>query len=94
MSFRIKIQNSRSDWYQLFPDNEAPKSFMQVMKEQKATFYEDGSFECTIHDIQPVIDSLEDYIKIQQREFNSSRSLRGRLNKRKAEMDSKTAETN
>lgn len=59
MAFRIKIQNSRGDWYQLFPDNEAPKSFLQVMKVQKATFYEDGSFECTIYDIQPVIDSLE-----------------------------------
>ena len=57
------------------------------MKVQKATFYEDGSFECTIYDIQPVIDSLEDYIKIQQKEFNSSHSLRKRLNKRKAEMD-------
>ena len=44
MAFRIKIQNSRGDWYQLFPDNEAPKSFLQVMKVQKATFYEDGSF--------------------------------------------------
>lgn len=57
------------------------------MKVQKATFYEDGSFECTIYDIQPVIDSLENYIKIQQKEFNSSHSLRERLNKRKAEMD-------
>lgn len=87
MAFRIKIQNSRGDWYQLFPDNVAPKSFLQVMKVQKATFYEDGSFECTIYDIQPVIDSLEDYIKIQQKEFNSSHSLRERLNKRKVEMD-------
>lgn len=34
-----------------------------------------------------MIDSLEDYIKIQQKEFNSSHSLRERLNNRKAEMD-------
>ncbi len=54
------------------------------MKVQKATFYEDGSFECTIYDIQPVIDSLEDYIKLQQKEFNSSHSLKRKIEQKKS----------
>ena len=87
MSFKIKIQNNRGDWYQLFPDNEVPSSFIRIMKKQKATFYEDGSFECDVHEIQPVIDCMEEYIRNKQKEFNSSSSLRERLSKRKVEMN-------
>ena len=57
------------------------------MKKQKATFYEDGTFECSVYDIQPIIDCIEEYIKDKQREFSSSRALRERLNKRKEEMN-------
>ena len=31
------------DWYQIFPEDEMLKSFLQVMKEQSALFQEDGS---------------------------------------------------
>lgn len=87
MSFKIKIQNNRGDWYQIFPDNEVPIEFIKVMKQQKAIFYEDGTFECSVYEIQPLIDCIEEYIKDKQREFSSSRALRERLNKRKEEMN-------
>ena len=87
MSFKIKIKNNRGDWYQLFPDNEVPSSFIRIMKKQNATFYEDGSFECNVYEIQPIIDCMEEYIKEKEREFNSSIALRGRLSKRKEEMN-------
>ena len=87
MSLQVKIQNNRGDWYQIFPDNEVPISFMRVMKKQNATFYEDGTFECSVYEIQPLIDCIEEYIKDKQREFSSSRALRERLSKRKEEMN-------
>ena len=87
MSFKVKIQNNRGDWYQIFPDNEVPIGFIKVMKQQKAIFYEDGTFECSVYEIQPLIDCIEEYIKDKQREFSSSRALRERLNKRKEEMN-------
>lgn len=49
MSFKVKIQNNRGDWYQIFPNDEVPISFIRVMKKQKATFYEDGTFECSVY---------------------------------------------
>ena len=63
MSFKVKIQNNRGDWYQIFPNDEVPISFIRVMKKQKATFYEDGTFECSVYEIQPLIDCIEEYIK-------------------------------
>ena len=87
MSYRIKVQNSHGDWYQIFPDNETPRFFMNVMKEQGAVFQEDGSFECRVSVIQPVIDAIEIYIKEKQKYFNSKSALRRRLAKRKEEMD-------
>lgn len=51
MSFKVKIQNNRGDWYQIFPDDEVPISFIRVMKKQNATFYEDGTFECSVYEI-------------------------------------------
>ena len=46
-----------------------------------------SSFECNVYEIQPIIDCMEEYIKEKQREFNSSIALRGRLSKRKEEMN-------
>lgn len=66
---------------------EVPISFIRVMKKQNATFYEDGTFECSVYEIQSLIDCIEEYIKDKQREFSSSRALRERLNKRKEEMN-------
>lgn len=87
MSFKVKIQNNRGDWYQIFPNDEVPIPFIRVMKKQKATFYEDGTFECSVYEIQPLIDCIEEYIIDKQRAFNSSRALRERLSKRKEEMN-------
>ena len=87
MPYRIKVQNKMGDWYQIFPDDVKLKSFLKVMKEQGAIFQEDGSFTCEIYEIQPVIDSIEEYIKGKQKEFNSPRALRTRIQKRQLEMD-------
>ncbi len=87
MSFKVKIQNNRGDRYQIFPDDDVPISFIRVMKKQNATFYEDGTFECSVYEIQSLIDCIEEYIKDKQREFSSSRALRERLSKRKEEMN-------
>lgn len=87
MPYRIKVQNKMGDWYQIFPEDEMLKSFLQVMKEQGALFQEDGSFTCEVYEIQPVIDSIEEYIKDKQKEFNSPRALRTRIKMRQLEMD-------
>ena len=83
MAYKIKIQNSRGDWYQMFSDNEVPKAFLEVMKQQNATFHNDGTFECVATEIQPIIDTIEEYIKEKQEFFNSSVALKNRLKKRK-----------
>ena len=82
------------DWYQIFPEDERPQAFLKVMKEQGAIFQEDGSFTCEIYEIQPVIDSIEEYIKGKQKEFNSPRALRTRIQKRQLEMDQGIYKTN
>lgn len=87
MPYRIKVQNKMGDWYQIFPEDERPQAFLKVMKEQDAIFQEDGSFTCEIYEIQPVIASIEEYIKGKQKEFNSPRALRTRIQKRQLEMD-------
>lgn len=87
MPYQIKVQNKMGDWYQIFPEDEMPKSFLKVMKEQGALFQEDGSFTCEVYEIQPVIDSIEEYIKDKQKEFNSPRALRTRIKMRQLEMD-------
>lgn len=87
MPYRIKVQNKMGDWYQIFPDDVMLKSFLKVMKEQSAIFQEDGSFTCEVYEIQPVIDSIEEYIKDKQKEFNSPRALRTRIQMRQLEMD-------
>lgn len=75
------------DWYQIFPDDVMLKSFLKVMKEQSAIFQEDGSFTCEIYEIQTVIDSIEEYIKDKQKEFNSPRALHTRIQIRQLEMN-------
>lgn len=87
MPYQIKVQNKMGDWYQIFPEEEMLKSFLKVMKEQGALFQEDGSFTCEVYEIQPVIDSIEEYIKDKQKEFNSPRALRTRIKMRQLEMD-------
>lgn len=87
MPYQIKVQNKMGDWYQIFPEDERPQAFFKVMKEQGAIFQEDGSFTCEIYEIQPVIDSIEEYIKDKQKEFNSPRALRTRIKMRQLEMD-------
>lgn len=87
MPYQIKVQNKMGDWYQIFPEDEMLKSFLKVMKEQGALFQEDGSFTCEVYEIQPVIDSIEEYIKDKQKEFNSPRALRTRIKMRQLEMD-------
>ena len=87
MPYQIKVQNKMGDWYQIFPEDERPQAFLKVMKEQGAIFQEDGSFTCEIYEIQPVIDSIEEYIKDKQKEFNSPRALRTRIKMRQLEMD-------
>lgn len=87
MAYKIKIQNSRGEWYQMFSDNEVPKAFLEVMKQQNATFHNDGTFECVATEIQPIIDTIEEYIKEKQKFFNSSVALKNRLKKRKEEMN-------
>ena len=64
MPYRIKVQNKMGDWYQIFPEDVMLKSFLKVMKEQGAIFQEDGSFICEVYEIQPVIDSIEEYIRL------------------------------
>ena len=87
MPYRIKVQNKMGDWYQIFPEDERPQAFLKVMKEQGAIFQEDGSFTCEIYEIQPVIDSIEEYIKGKQKEFNSPRALHTRIQIRQLEMN-------
>ena len=87
MPYRIKVQNKMGDWYQIFPDDVMLKSFLKVMKEQGAIFQEDGSFTCEVYEIQTVIDSIEEYIKDKQKEFNSPRALHTRIQIRQLEMD-------
>lgn len=87
MVYKIKVQNKNKDWYQIFPDNEIPNKFIEVMKKQGAVFEEDGSFTCEVYEIQSVIDSIEEYINNKQKEFNSPNELRARLRIRQKEMD-------
>lgn len=87
MPYRIKVQNKMGDWYQIFPEDVMLKSFLKAMKEQSAIFQEDGSFICEVYEIQPVIDSIEEYVKDKQKEFNSPRALRTRIQMRQLEMD-------
>lgn len=86
MPYQIKVQNKMGDWYQIFPEDEMLKSFLKVMKEQGALFQEDGSFTCEVYEIQPVIDSIDDYIKTQQRVFKTSDALRKRISIQKSKM--------
>lgn len=62
MPYQIKVQNKMGDWYSIFSEDVMLKSFLKVMKEQGALFQEDGSFTCEVYEIQPVIDSIEEYI--------------------------------
>lgn len=87
MPYRIKVQNKLGDWYQIFPEDERPQAFLYEIRNQGAIFQEDGSFTCEIYEIQPVIDSIEEYIKGKQKEFNSPRALRTRIKMRQLEMD-------
>lgn len=87
MPYQIKVQNKMGDWYSIFSEDVMLKSFLKVMKEQGALFQEDGSFTCEVYEIQPVIDSIEEYIKDKQKEFNSPRALRTRIKMRQLEMD-------
>lgn len=86
MPYRIKVQNKMGDWYQIFPEDVMLKSFLKVMKAQGALFQEDGSFICDVYDIQPIIDSIDDYIKTQQRVFKTSDALRKRISIQQSKM--------
>lgn len=87
MAFRIKIENKQKNWYQIFPDDEIPSEFIAAIRNQGATFYEDGSFECEVYDIQPIIASIELYVKKLQKVFNTRNELRKRIEKHKKEMN-------
>lgn len=87
MPYRIKVQNKMGDWYQIFPEDERPQAFLYEIRNQGAQINLDGSFICDVYDIQPIIDSIDDYIKTQQKEFNSPRALRTRIKMRQLEMD-------
>lgn len=69
MPYRIKVQNKMGDWYSIFPEDERPQAFLYEIRNQGAQINLDGSFICDIYDIQPIIDSIDDYIKTQQRIF-------------------------
>lgn len=87
MPYRIKVQNKMGDWYQIFPEDERPQAFLYEIRNQGAQINLDGSFICDVYDIQPIIDSIEEYIKDKQKEFNSPRALRTRIKMRQLEMD-------
>lgn len=86
MPYRIKVQNKMGDWYQIFPEDERPQAFLYEIRNQGAKINLDGSFICDVYDIQPIIDSIDDYIKTQQRVFKTSDALRKRISIQQSKM--------
>lgn len=86
MPYRIKVQNKMGDWYQIFPEDERPQAFLYEIRNQGAQINLDGSFICDVYDIQPIIDSIDDYIKTQQRVFKTSDALRKRISIQQSKM--------
>lgn len=86
MPYRIKVQNKMGDWYSIFPEDERPQAFLYEIRNQGAQINLDGSFICDVYDIQPIIDSIDDYIKTQQRVFKTSDALRKRISIQQSKM--------
>lgn len=51
MPYRIKVQNKKGDWYQIFPEDERPQAFLYEIRNQGAQINLDGSFICDVYDI-------------------------------------------